>query len=218
VSLHLVIAAAGSGHRLGSPLPKALVSLGGRPILSLALEPFASIPFAKIVVLAAVGYEAEFESLARSRAAVVPGGETRADSVARGVAELQPSPRDFVVIHDAARPFVSGEEIRAVIEGAEESGAATAVLPVPDTLKRVEGRWILDTVDRRELVAAATPQVIRADLLRRALAEVPPATDEAARCEAIGIRVAAVPVSRRAFKITYPEDLELAAAILAGKR
>ena len=215
MSLHLLIPAAGSGQRLGSNLPKALVPVGGRPLLALALAPFSAIPFEKCMVLAPPGFEAPFERILRGRGTVRVGGATRAESVALGVQGIAPAPRDFVVIHDAARPFVSTGEIHQVIEAAEETGAAAAVMPVPDTLKRTDGSWLLETVDRRHFAAAATPQVFRGDVLARALAEAGPETDEAARCEAIGVRVAAVFVSRRAFKITYPEDLEMARSLAA---
>lgn len=215
MSLHLLIPAAGSGQRLGSSLPKALVPIGRRPLIALALLPFSEIPFEKCVILAPAGFEAEIERAIHSRGVALTGGQTRAESVAIGVEYLAPGPRDYVVIHDAARPFLRTEEIQQVVEGAEDTGAAAAVMPVSDTLKKIDGAWIRETVDRRDYGAAATPQVFRGDLLRRALAQAPPATDEAARLEAIGVRVAAVLVSRRAFKITYPEDLEMARAIVA---
>jgi 2-C-methyl-D-erythritol 4-phosphate cytidylyltransferase len=216
VSLLLLIPAAGDGHRLGTSLPKALVPIGGRSLLSLALGAFDGIPFVRGVVMAPARHEDAFASVVGRRFPVRPGGATRAESVALGVAALDPGPRDFVVIHDAARPFISPEEIRQVIDAAEETGAAIAVIPVADTLKRWDGAWILGTMDRDAITAAATPQVFRGDVLRQALA-TPPATDEAARCEAAGIRVAAVPVSRRVFKITYPEDLEMAQALARAR-
>jgi len=212
VSLHLLIPAAGEGARLGSDLPKALVPLAGRPLLSFTVSAFESIPFLRSVVLARPGREAAFSSVVGRRHPVRTGGSTRAESVALGIAALDPGPRDLVVIHDAARPFVTAEEIGRVIDAADQCGAAIAVIPVADTLKQWDGEWILGTLDRERIVAAATPQVFRAEVLRRAL-EAPPGTDEAARCEAAGIQVAAVPVSRLAFKITYPEDLAIAEAI-----
>ena len=217
MSLHLLIPAAGRGERLGGTVSKALVPVHGRPLLSFLLKTFSSIPFEKGVVLSPPGEEQPFAESVRHRWPVVAGGATRAESVAIGVDHLAPGPRDYVVIHDAARAFVDPEEVQAVIDAAEETGAAIAVLRIADTLKRWDGEWVLGTVDRREIAAAATPQVFRGDVLRRALAEAPPGTDEASRCEAIGIRVAAVPVSRLAFKITFPEDLVIAEA-LAGER
>jgi 2-C-methyl-D-erythritol 4-phosphate cytidylyltransferase len=173
---------------------------------------FEGIPFLRGVVTAPGSRLEDFERAVHRRFPVIAGGASRAASVALGAAFLDPGPRDFVVIHDAARPFVSREEVEAVIAAAEETGAAIAVIPVADTLKRWDGSRILGTVDRDEIIAAATPQVFRGDILRRAL-EAPPSTDEAARCEALGIPVAAVPVSRLAFKITYPEDLAIAEAL-----
>ena len=213
MSLHLLVPAAGGGTRLGSHLPKALVPLGGRPLLSVTLALFDGIPFLRGVVTAPASRREDFERAAHRRFPVIAGGASRADSVALGVAFLDPGPRDFVVIHDAARPFVSREEVEQVIAAAEETGAAIAVIPVADTLKRWNGSRILGTVDREEVTAAATPQVFRGDILRRAL-EAPPSTDEAARCEGLGIPVAAVAVSRLAFKITYPEDLAIAEALV----
>ena len=216
MSLHLLIPAAGRGDRLGGSVPKALIPIHGRPLLSFMLETFSSIPFEKGIVLSPPGLEEAFAGTLRHRWPVHPGGSTRAESVALGVELLSPGPRDFVVIHDAARPFVNAEEVQAVIDAAETTGAAIAVIRVADTLKRWDGEWILETLDRERIAAAATPQVFRGDILRRAIREAPPATDEAARCEAIGIRVAAVPASRLAFKITFPEDLRLAEAIAGG--
>ena len=213
MSLHLLIPAAGEGHRLGSSLPKALVPLGGRPLLSVTLSIFDGIPFLRGVVTAPASNREAVERAAGRRFPVIAGGASRAESVALGAAFLAAGPRDFVVIHDAARPFVSTEEAEQVIAAAEETGAAIAVVPVADTLKRWDGSRILGTVDREEITAAATPQVFRGDVLRRAL-EAPPSTDEAARCEAIGVPVVAVPVSRLAFKITYPEDLAMAEALM----
>ncbi|HET9795175.1 MAG TPA: 2-C-methyl-D-erythritol 4-phosphate cytidylyltransferase [Thermoanaerobaculia bacterium] len=215
MSLHLLIPAAGGGQRLGTMLPKALVPVGGRPLVSLALSAFEGIPFQSGIVMAPAGHEDSIAAAVGRRFPVRAGGSTRAESVAIGIAALDPGPRDYVVVHDAARPFVTPDEVRLVIAAAEESGAAIAVMTVADTLKRWDGEWISGTLDRREIAAAATPQVFRGDVLRRAL-EAPPATDEAARCEAVGIRVAAVPVSRRAFKITFPEDLAIAEAMVRG--
>lgn len=213
MSLHLLIPAAGRGDRLGGSVPKALVPIQGRPLLSFTLQSLSSIPFEKGVVLAPTGYEEPFAESLHRRWPVIAGGATRAESVALGVEFLAPGPRDYVVIHDAARPFLEPEEVQAVIDAAEQTGAAIAVIRVPDTLKRWDGEWILGTLDRQEVVAAATPQVFRGDILRRAIEEAPPGTDEASRCEAIGIRVAAVPASRLAFKVTFPEDLRLAEAL-----
>ena len=209
----LLIVAAGSGSRLGRSEPKALVPLAGRPILSWALDAFLPLSFARIVVTAPPDRVEEFSRVAGTRAKVVAGGETRSASVRRGFDALAAADSDIVAIHDAARPFVTGEEIAAVLQAAEKAGAAIAATPVVDTIKRVASGRILETVERDDLFGAATPQAFRADLLRRALASAGEATDEAALFERLGIPVAIVPVSRFAFKITTPEDLELAEAL-----
>ncbi len=213
----LLIVAAGSGSRLGRPEPKALVPLGGRPILHRTLEAFAPAAFARTVVTAPPDRVEEFSRVVGSRGRVVAGGESRSASVRLGFEALAAADGDVVAVHDAARPFLAPAEIEAVVRAADETGAAIAATPVVDTIKRVASGKILQTVDRDGLFGAATPQAFRAGLLRRALASGRDATDEAALCEALGIPVAVVPVSRFSFKITTPEDLALAEAILAGR-
>jgi 2-C-methyl-D-erythritol 4-phosphate cytidylyltransferase len=214
MALLLLIAAAGSGARLGRGEPKALVSLSGRPMLGWVLDALAPLSFDRAVVSAPPDRLEAFAAVAGGRASVVPGGATRADSVRRGFEALAPADADYVCIHDAARPLVTAAEARAVIEAARAGGAAIAAMPMADTVKRVEPsrRTIAETLDRSTLWAAATPQVFRADLLRAALARGSEATDEAALLEAAGFPVTVVPVSRLAFKITTAEDLSLAEA------
>ena len=214
----LVIVAAGSGSRLGRAEPKALVPLGGRPLLSWTLDAFANVAFARTVVTAPPAFLADFERLVGARGRVIAGGETRAASVRRGVEALVAAADDVVAIHDAARPFLRVEEIRSVLAAAEATGAAIAATPVVDTIKRVAAGRVVATVDRSELAGAATPQAFRADVLRQVVAAGGEATDEAALCERLGLPVAVVPVSRLSFKITTPEDLELAEGILTARR
>ena len=213
----LLIVAAGSGIRLGREMPKALVALAGRPLLDWTFDSVAPGAFARVVVTAPVDRVEEFASLIGGRGRVVAGGETRSDSVRRGVAALSPSPSDIIAIHDAARPLVTAEEMAAVLDAAEMSGAAAAATPMVDTVKRVSGGSIVGTVDREQLCGAATPQAFRAQILEKALSRGD-ATDEAALCEQLGIPVALVPVSRLSFKITTPADLELAEAVLESRR
>jgi 2-C-methyl-D-erythritol 4-phosphate cytidylyltransferase len=214
----LIIVAAGSGSRLGRAEPKALVSLAGRAMLEWTLDAFAPVAFARTVVTAPPDRLGDFERLVGGRGRVVAGGVTRSASVRRGVDALAPADGDIVAVHDAARPFVSADEIRAVLRAAEETGAAIAATPVVDTIKRVANGRIVQTVERAGLFGAATPQAFRYEVLREALASGGEATDEAALCERMGRPVAVVPVSRSSFKITTPEDLELAEAILASRR
>jgi 2-C-methyl-D-erythritol 4-phosphate cytidylyltransferase len=213
-----VIVAAGSGIRLGRGEPKALVSIGGRPLLARALEPFAPSLFDRVVVAAPPERLEEFRRVAADRAAVVEGGRTRSESVRRGFEALGASGDDVVAVHDAARPFVTPDEIRAILAAADRSGAAIAAVPVADTIKEASDRRIVRTIDRSRLWAAATPQAFRAAILSRALASGRDATDEACLCEDLGIPVELVAVSRLSFKITTPEDLELAEALVRARK
>ena len=216
----LILAAAGTGSRLGHQEPKALVPLLGRPLVSWTLDALATIPFSSRRVAVPPGRENRFEAAIGGRAGIVAGGDTRAASVRRAFESLNADPADLVCIHDAARPFVTSAETRSVLVAAEKTGAAIAATPVVDTLKRVDGDRIVSTVDRKGLFAAATPQVFRADLLARAFAAAEDATDvtdEAALIEELGVTVAVVPVSRLCFKVTTPEDLEMAEALIRSR-
>jgi 2-C-methyl-D-erythritol 4-phosphate cytidylyltransferase len=212
----LIIAAAGDGARLGRSEPKALVALRGRSLLARTLDALAPV-FDRIIVAAPGDRRADCERIAARRAGVVAGGRTRTESVRHGFAALAATEDDVVAVHDAARPLVTAEEALSVVARAEQAGAAIAAVPIVDTVKRVEAGRIVATLDRSGLFAAATPQAFRARVLRRAFAADRDATDEAALCEELGIAVEVVPVSRRSFKITTPEDLALAEALLAAE-
>lgn len=214
VSYLLIVPAAGMGRRLGRPEPKALAPVAGRPMIDWTLEALRPIAFARAVVAAPRGREKEVEHIVAGRAAVIAGGDTRAASVRLAFRSLDSSDSDLVCIHDAARPLVTGDEARSVLNAAGREGAAIAATPIADTVKRVHSDRVVATEDRRALVAAGTPQVFRADLLRRALEAGEDSTDEASLLERIGIPVTVVRVSRLGFKITTPEDLELAEALL----
>jgi 2-C-methyl-D-erythritol 4-phosphate cytidylyltransferase len=212
--LFLIVPAAGTGVRLGRAEPKALVPLLGHSILSWTLEAFSPIRFDRVIVAAPPDRAGEFERLVRGRAAVVPGGASRSASVRGAFRALSAAASDLVCVHDAVRPFVTEREIEAVLAAAAERGAATAATPIVDTVKRVEAERIVATIDREGLYAAGTPQAFQAGLLARAFDTGREATDEAGLLEALGVPVTAVPVSRWNLKITTPEDLELAEALL----
>ena len=213
----LIVVAAGSGTRLGRSEPKALVSLAGRPLLAWTLEALAPAAFARTVVTAPPDRIEDFRRVAGAGVLVVAGGETRSGSVRAGLAALSPLDGDVVAVHDAARPLVSAAEAAAVVDAAVETGAAIAAIPAVDTIKLASDGRVARTLDRSQLVAAATPQAFRASILRRALDSGRDATDEAALCEDLGIPVAVVPVSRLGFKVTTPADLELAEAIVQSR-
>jgi 2-C-methyl-D-erythritol 4-phosphate cytidylyltransferase len=218
VAAFLIIAAAGSGTRLGHSEPKALVPLLGRPLLSWTLEALTPLSFAGTVIAAPPGRVDEVRAIAGEGAGVVEGGETRAGSVRRAFQACGAGGSHLVCIHDAARPLVTAVEVSAILRAAEEGGIAIAGTPIPDTVKTVKNGRVAGTLDRTRLWAAGTPQVFRGELLARALESGEEATDEAALCEALGMPVTVVPVSRLGFKITTVEDLEMAEAILARRR
>jgi 2-C-methyl-D-erythritol 4-phosphate cytidylyltransferase len=217
-----VIVAAGSGERLGAGLPKALVPLQGRPLLTWALEAFLSHPdIGSVVVVAPTAELTTVQACVDGRASVVAGGDTRQASVDAGLAALAPDV-GLVLVHDAARPLVQPSVISAVVAVLRAGDQAVIpVLPVVDTIKRVdaEGR-VVATVDRSELRAVQTPQgFVRSVLLaahraaeQRSLTDV---TDDAGLAEALGVPVRTVAGSELCFKITTPHDLRLAHAMAA---
>ncbi len=216
-----VIVAAGSGLRLPAPVPKPFLSLGGGTVLDRALAAFeqSSIIDHVAVVVDAVHVEDLRARLRGKVVSVVAGGDQRRASVAAGL-EVLPGVV-WVVVHDGVRPFVSQGLIERVLAAAQRCGAATAALPVTDTLKDVTEDRVQRTVDRAGLYAVQTPQAFRAGLLRDAHRRVPvteSVTDDAELVERLGEPVAVVPGEPANIKITTPADLELARLYDAARR
>jgi 2-C-methyl-D-erythritol 4-phosphate cytidylyltransferase len=210
-----VLAAAGSGERLGSDRPKAFARLGELPLLAESLRRLDDSEWLDaIVVVAPPGWEEPAILLAEELGAgkvtsVVPGGATRADSVRLGVAEV-PAEALVILVHDAARPFLPEELLARLLAPLGEGwDGVVPALPLADTVKRVRGDEVVETLPRDELVAAQTPQAFLADVLRRAV-EGGAASDCAALVERAGGRVKVVPGDPRLLKVTTPADLELA--------
>ncbi len=225
-----VIVAAGASRRMGGQ-DKVLAAVAGRPLLAWAVDAVAASPLVdRLVVVAAPERVGEWRSadwLPRRVASVVAGGATRAASVARGVAELgrlDPDGADRpVLVHDGARPLVSAALVTAVAEAAARTGAAIPVLPVSETVKRLDGDRVLGTVDRAQLAVAQTPQGVRRSLLARAWERFPADgdrqfTDEAALLEACTIPVHAIPGEAANLKVTLPDDLLRVRAALEPAR
>lgn len=220
----VIVVAAGSGTRLGAGTPKAFVGLGGRTILSHALERvFSTTEPTQVIVVAPAGLEGEAEAdimqVAGDRcdlARVVTGGATRQESVANGLSALW-GDVETVLVHDAARALVPPAMIDRVIDAVRETGhAIIPVMPVVDTIKRVDGSVITAAVDRSELAAAQTPQGFRRDLLLTAYQAVGgDFTDDAALMQAAGHTVLTVEGDAMGFKITTPADLQRAESLLA---
>jgi 2-C-methyl-D-erythritol 4-phosphate cytidylyltransferase len=211
-----LIAAAGSGERLGIDRPKAFAALGGRPLLAESLDRLDRCELVDAIVVAAPpGWEEPSillaEELAASKVvACVTGGATRAESVAAALAEV-PEEALVVLVHDAARPLVDSALIERLLDPLGEGfDGVVPVLPVADTLKRVRDGTVEETVARERLVAAQTPQAFLAPILRRAFSqELAGATDCATLVERVGGRVAVVEGDPRLQKITTPADLAL---------
>ena len=216
-----VLAAAGRGERLGGRRPKAFAKLRDRPLLAESLERLeASGWIDAIVIVAPRGWEEPSilvaEELACTKVvACATGGETRAESVRAGVAEVAEE-ADVIVVHDAARPLLPEEVIERVLRALNEGwDGAVPGLPLADTVKRVHGGQVVETLPREELVAVQTPQAFLAPVLRDALAgELAGATDCAALVEARGGRVTVVPGDQRLLKVTDQADLELISSYL----
>jgi 2-C-methyl-D-erythritol 4-phosphate cytidylyltransferase len=213
-----IILAAGAGRRLGAGVPKAFLEIGDRPMLAVAAGAAAASPaIAAIVVAAPVGYEEAARSCIEGlpvASTVVVGGATRQASVRAALAVLD-GPQ-IVAVHDAARPFAPPdlftEVVRAVAAGAD---GAIPVLAVIDTVKRLDGLRVTDTVPRDDLGLAQTPQAFHVEALRRAHEEATRAgqsvTDDAMLLERVG-EVIAVPGDPRNVKITTMLDLARAEA------
>ena len=195
-----IVVAAGTGNRFGKP--KQFELLGDRTILQRSFDAAAAACDDVVTVLP-------------PSQGGVTGGATRSESVRNGLAAV-PDDVDIVVVHDAARPLASAALFAAVID-AVRTGADAAIpgVAVSDTIKRVEGDRVLETLDRGALVAVQTPQAFRADVLRKAHATGGDATDDAALVEAMGGTVVVVPGESTNLKITTLDDLRVAEGLLS---
>jgi 2-C-methyl-D-erythritol 4-phosphate cytidylyltransferase len=214
-----IIVAAGSSQRMRG-VDKLFAALAGRPVLAHSVAAFVSHPAIDetIIVTSPANEEATRALVAElaPRARVVLGGARRRDSVRAGLEALADC--EYVVVHDAARPMVTAALIDAALEGAREVGAALCAVPITDTVKRSEpsGR-VSSTITREGLWLAQTPQAFRTDLLLRAHRTVElDVTDDAALIELLGEPVKLVLGSTRNLKISQPEDLALARALIAA--
>jgi 2-C-methyl-D-erythritol 4-phosphate cytidylyltransferase/2-C-methyl-D-erythritol 2,4-cyclodiphosphate synthase len=221
-----LIVAGGRGNRFGGPLPKQYALLGGQPVLRRTLAVFRATPgIDRIQVVIGSGDEASYQTASAGfdLPPSVEGGASRQHSVLNGLEALTAQPPDLVAIHDAARPFIRPADIAACLKALSVPGVDGAVLGVPlaDTLKRVDGGAIAETVPRAHLWRAQTPQVFRyAALLEahRAAAslganEATALTDDAAVAERAGLRVVMVAGHDDNRKITSADDLQQALAM-----
>lgn len=218
---HAIIVAAGSGSRLGADRPKALVDVGGAPLVAWSARAFAACR--SIVIAGPPGHEDEMaralEGLDLPPTIVVTGGATRQHSVKRALDRVPPD-AERILVHDAARPLVTPRIVRSVIDALDDEEGAIAASPVADTLKRAAGDGVVAaTVDRAGLWRAETPQGFRAAVLRRVFDDagddlLARSTDCASMVEAAGHRVRLVDSGTPNIKVTTPADAVVVAALL----
>src|SRR5215470_16109193 len=222
-----VVPAGGMGVRMGSTQPKQYLSLAGLPLFMHTLRALLSGGAVNRGVLAvpADRVEVTLRVLRRHRLDgtidVVEGGPSRQESVWCGL-QAVPADTRWVVVHDAVRPFIAGDLVERLLEAARRVGAATCGLQVGETVKRVAGETVHDTVDRDGLWLTQTPQVFRRDLLweahDKARRDGFAGTDDAMLVERLGGPVAMVPGFPYNIKITTPDDLRIARSWLTGRR
>jgi 2-C-methyl-D-erythritol 4-phosphate cytidylyltransferase len=203
---------------------KLFVDIGGRPLVAYTLEAAAaSLAFGHVVIAAPARRHGRLAELARAagltQVTLTEGGERRQDSVGRALARVGEA--DIVAVHDAARPLCPAQLFRDCVAAAGRHGAATAAVPVVDSIKRGSGGIIVQSLDRHDLYAIQTPQAFRHELLvaghRHAADNALVVDDDAALVEALGTPVHIVPGSPDNFKVTHPRDLVLLRALLAAR-
>ncbi|HEX4898997.1 MAG TPA: 2-C-methyl-D-erythritol 4-phosphate cytidylyltransferase [Pyrinomonadaceae bacterium] len=219
-----IIAAAGQGTRMGGKRAKQFLVLAGRPIIIHTIQAFeACEAIQEIIVVLPEADVRDFSAVARPYnlgkvRAVVPGGVARASSVLHGLRAVNAQETNIVAVHDGSRPLVTVAEITRTVEAAEVSGAAILVAPIVDTVKEVREGTVVATVPRDHLRRALTPQCFRYEILRQAYEQVEEVdathTDESSLVERLGVTVSVVEGSSRNIKVTGPEDLVIAEALL----
>ena len=206
-----LVVAAGRGERLGTPVPKAFAILAGRPMVEWSVGTLQRVAaVTEIVVALPPGVAAPGGTIG------VPGGSERSHSVRAALAAA--SDDDVVVVHDAARPLVTPELVRACLDALGDADAAIAAAPVTDTIKECSDGRVVRTLDRSRLWAVQTPQVFRRAALQRALDQdheaLGAATDDASLVEALGGTVHVVAAPRENLKVTTELDLRVAEMLL----
>ena len=223
----LIIPAAGSGKRLGKNVPKPYLEIAKKTILEYTLSQFASFDEIGQVIVSTSGRYIELTKAILTRVfpgkvvKVVPGGKERQDSIRNALEEVMDDIQ-LIAVHDAVRPFVAGETIKACIEKAAETGAAIVAVPAKDTIKKTgRNRIIRDTPDRDNLWQAQTPQIFERELLIKAYKIAQErnitGTDDSSLVEKAGGDVFLVEGTRENFKITWPLDLQLAELLMKNK-
>jgi len=220
-----LVPAAGCGSRMGSELPKQYLPMAGQPMIYHALATLCASPDVSnvFVVLApddVYWHCYDWSLFGEKLQPLFCGGATRAESVLNGLMAAELELDDWLLVHDAARPCLSHKQLARLIEALrdDEVGGILAV-PVTDTLKRADAECrIVHTENREGVWQAQTPQMFRTGLLLQALRTAPNVTDDASAVEALGFHPKLVTSSYSNFKVTYPQDIELAELLLAQRK
>lgn len=217
MTVSVIVPAAGLGTRFGGELPKQFQALAGKPILLHVIERFLlDESVSRVVVPVAEQLLPAVRQSASDRVVFVAGGETRQQSVMRGLEMIEGS--EIVAVHDAVRPFFTPETFHGAVAAAREFGVALPVLPVNDTIHVVNDDVVMHTLERSTLAAAQTPQCFQTEILRdvlqRASVDGLTTTDEAGLAVRYGYTVKIVAGDPMNFKITRPEDLAVAEALI----
>ncbi|AMV09474.1 2-C-methyl-D-erythritol 4-phosphate cytidylyltransferase [Geobacillus thermoleovorans] len=220
-----IVLAAGRGKRMNAGMNKQFLELGGEPLIVRTLNVFERDErCTRIVLVVNPAERSRFEQLlARFRiqkvAALTDGGEERQYSVYNGLQAL--AGEEIVLIHDGARPFVRVHHLHELVNAAVQYGAAIPAVRVKDTIKKANGLFVEQTIDRSSLWAVQTPQAFRLSLIMEAHEAAKQAgylgTDDASLVERIGKPVKIIEGDYRNIKLTTPEDLLFAEAILASR-
>ncbi|MFK2826818.1 2-C-methyl-D-erythritol 4-phosphate cytidylyltransferase [Bacillus sp. B190/17] len=226
MNYQVIIPAAGRGTRMKADKNKLLLLLQGRPVIIHTLEVFEEDPNCDGMILVVHREEvATFSNLVRDYnlskvRKIVHGGSERQQSVYNGLKEIDEA--EVVLVHDGARPFITASIIGQLVEKAKDGGAAIAAVPVKDTIKRVEGGTVIETVERSSLWSVQTPQAFRVPLILQAHEQAQKddyvGTDEASLVEKIHVRVQIVEGDYDNIKLTTPEDLVFAEAIIQKRK
>ncbi len=228
MKVQVILAGAGAGLRLGgAPEGKLWLPLAGRPLVLHSLYTFQACEWVERIYLvvnprdmARVQSELMTREELTKLSAPVEGGEERQDSIMHALREL-PREATSVLVHDVARPLVTDDLIRRVAQALEQADGVIPTVPLTDTVKEVTGGWVVRTWDRDKFCAVQTPQGFRTEALldahERAAREGFRGTDDASLLEHYRYTVAAVPGDRMNLKVTFPEDIAVATALLASR-
>ncbi|KPU42657.1 2-C-methyl-D-erythritol 4-phosphate cytidylyltransferase 1 [Oxobacter pfennigii] len=232
LSIGAVVVAAGKGKRMGAEVNKLFLEINNKPVLAYTLEAFESSQYVDSIIIAANENEMDYIkkdiidrykiNKIKKSISLVAGGEIRQQSIIKGLSELKGA-CDIIVTHDGARPLVTSQIIDLSVEEAEKYGAAACAVPLKDTIKVVdEEGFVLSTPERATLYAIQTPQTFKFDILfsahREAVKNEFIGTDDTVLVERLGFKIKLFSGSYENIKVTTPEDIYIAEAILNNRK